>query len=1728
SSSSRVWVPQHHRDITLGRLDGYLAADGQFSDRTIRADMWSRKCAECVSLEVYSHPRGIPYPTYDEAIRMPYCPAKVGDSFGPSWTTHWFRVRARVPPDWDGLGPLMFRWDSGSEAMLYTEGPTPRQGITDQRNEYQLGEWAVGGQELLFYVEMAANGMFGNGPSTNNIQPPDENRYFTLKTAELAIPNLPVVALFHDLRALTGLAKELPAGNATGEIALYTANKIVNTYFQGAPPECVSVCRSLAAEVLAVRDPGERLQVYAVGHCHIDTAWLWPFSETHRKTARSWSSQLRLAERYPWHVFTASSAQQYEWLLQDYPGLFSEIQEAAARGTFVPVGGTWVEMDTNLPSGESLIRQFLYGQRFFEAHFGSRCDVFWLPDTFGYSGQLPQIARGAGIRYFLTQKLSWNNINTFPHSTFQWAGLDGSSLLTHFPPANTYNAQADAHDILLTATNSKDKDRAPAGYMLYGNGDGGGGPTVDMCESLSRLAGCRGLESLTVASPSERGELYFELHRGTYTSHAANKSHNRSCELLLREAEAAGALAAAVLPADVYCYPRSEIDAIWKDVLLFQFHDVLPGSSIGQVYDYTAERYPILEFNIRKIRDAALEALLAAAGGATATAAVGATVPCGSSSCNDSNYYCVGGGGGGGGVGTLHSAEVVGARPLNPHVCHSAPSPYNNPLSVAQDCYVVPRAGGQVSAIARALARIVSCGHCWRRCGSQRCTAGSGRPPPPPPPAQHQSHYRQGAEGETEGGRGALPRVVTAAAAAAAAAAAPVTGSGGFSPGTVVGAAARVRTTVGWVYNSMAFHRREVVSVPVEMLPPGVSVRQLSADRTAALVVVDVPPLSLTPLLQQDLAAGYGSAAPALAPAPSAPACGGRDDAPWVGGGATILRETTRKDGVVYVMQNSLIRAMFDSCGRLISLYDMIWQRELVPEGEAGNVFRLYEDIPLYWDAWDIEIYHLEKGYPAGQGLPPPKVEWSENRTALKVEFPWLLDAPNASYEVQFGAVQRPTHTNTSWDWARFEVCAHKWADLSEPGYGIALLNDCKYGHATHGNIMRLTLLRRREWWRSGWAFNGPLRVVGPPQPPSPRKPHPAAARAVLAAAGGYDPSQPMFCATPRHLYTMSPSPSPSPSPAHSYSPLCTPATTNTTNTITCSLTSPVASSVARGARAPADEPPGALVVRLYEPHGGRGVARVRWPAWLRVSHVALCNLLEEDQGGVEGEGEGAEGGDGSGGKAGLLVVRWDGAGGSVDIEYGPFKVITLKLYLEQELVVDDSGQPEAYEINYITFYAFNGHYHIPANVPLFRTGHHVGDWEHLTVRLDATSLELQVEPGAGPCTQGVWYNAHRNIEGEWVPGVAVPRTPCGRILGFVAINGHGIYPKCGTIHRLFFIVNDRTSRRGPVWAPTRLVRLCGLEFLKVVEVLVLVLCYKVQSLFLPTIGGKLDDRRFMRMKLIDESLKAWKLGLEGMPSSQRITMLELAFPNMGVQIITEQHLRVIPGVAPGQDGGYYFCSSHKHQIVRLLFNSDGMLWESWSGLEFSTTLTQLDAGWSSRSGFMKESRMYAALLTSSLLPMVSRNRLCTSSHNTRPPSHEELLDGIAQHAGVGAEEGPHQHILCSLQRTLPHGNMFLPCPSQQHTQQVPQHGRSAFLQMQHNTTQRYRGRWGSVVSPTLQGWFLNAEPPVSRGCLRRLFLPLARGVERLEPACCVTSDFSFLGGQVDPDIDPPGGVHDG
>ena len=322
-------------------------------------------------------------------------------------------------------------------------------------------------------------------------------------------------------------------------------------------------------------------------------------------------------DSYPEYKFACSQAQQYEWMKQEQPALYAKILQRVKDGRFIPVGGTWVEPDCNIPNGESLVRQFLLGQKFFQQEFGVTCHEFWNPDVFGYNGQLPQLMRGAEMRYFLTQKLNFNQFNKPQNQTFWWEGIDGSRVLTHFPPADTYGGTCSVEQLAFSVENYKELDRSNESLYLFGYGDGGGGPTMEMLERLRRAGDVDGLPRVQISSPWESlprieaegkdfvtqvGELYFEDHRGTYTTQAKNKLYNRRCEELLHDVE----LLAAMAPAP---YPRAELESLWKLLLLNQFHDIIPGSSLAEVYrDSTKDYEEILSIGA-KLRDGAITSL---------------------------------------------------------------------------------------------------------------------------------------------------------------------------------------------------------------------------------------------------------------------------------------------------------------------------------------------------------------------------------------------------------------------------------------------------------------------------------------------------------------------------------------------------------------------------------------------------------------------------------------------------------------------------------------------------------------------------------------------------------------------------------------------------------------------------------------------------------------------------------------------------------------------------------------------------------------------------------------------------------------------------------------------------------------------------------------------------------------------------------------------------------------
>lgn len=873
-----------NRRTLLERVEKFIS-DIYFTDCNLRGRLFG-DIYPLESISVFLSEKRIPY---SEAIQQNFQPCKVGDSFGPTWWTCWFKVNLKIPETWGGK-EVHLRWESDGEGMVW-QNQQPVQGLTNEgeKTSYILTECLKDSEShgITLYVELACNGLFGAGQGSM-IAAPDPNRKFTLQKAELVVFNRDVMELLTDFEMLLDMVKVLGEGEQRGFQALFTANEMVNLC-DPANPGSFAAARSLAQKFFAQKNGESQHVVHAMGHCHIDSAWLWPYEETIRKCARSWVTVIRLMEKNPEFVFTCSQAQQFQWVKSWYPGLFSEIKHFIQKGQFIPVGGTWVEMDGNLPSGESMVRQFLHGQNFFKDEFGNYCKEFWLPDTFGYSAQLPQIMKGCGISRFITQKLSWNLINTFPHNTFFWEGIDGTAVLTHFPPGNSYEMKGKVEDLINTVKNNKDKGRANHSALLFGFGDGGGGPTQLMLDRLHRVKDTDCLPKVQMSTPDVLfshlesdssllcrwvGELFLELHNGTYTTQAKIKMKNRQCETLLHDVEVASCLA--LSKKDSFKYPACRLQELWRLLLLNQFHDVIPGSCIGMVVEDALQYYD-------EIHTTASRLLLDA--------------------------------------------------------CKSLPSSPDNGIAVL---------------------------------------------------------------------------------------------------------------------NTLSWERTEVISLPMK-------------DTETRLALVRVPSVGVAHVKE-------------------------------TAESAESVIATMMVNGTI-IMENGLLKATIDHLGRLMSLLLIQTNRETISEGCFGNQFALFDDVPLYWDAWDVMDYHLQTRKPVIEVIEPAKVlksggiqasvsfslringkstiqqeivldaccpyikfkthvVWEEAHKFLKVEFPVQVRSPEATYEIQFGHLQRPTHRNTSWDWARFEVWGHKWADLSEHGFGVALLNDSKYGYSVHQNIMTLSLLR--------------------------------------------------------------------------------------------------------------------------------------------------------------------------------------------------------------------------------------------------------------------------------------------------------------------------------------------------------------------------------------------------------------------------------------------------------------------------------------------------------------------------------------------------------------------------------------------------------------------------------------------------------------------------------------------
>ncbi len=938
------------------------------------------------------------------ARELEYRGCELGEQFGPLWATYWFRTLATVPAEWSGERVDLL-WDSHSEATLWRDGRS-LQGLNSSpegaRLDALLLDPAAGGERLELRVELACNGLFGRLPQAySSLQP------VVLDRCQIARFDRRAWALHHDFDVLRALEAEWQHGldPTWAGLLLAELNRFCNVWLED-DFSTWDEAEAILAGLMTRRNASSVHELSAIGHAHLDTAWLWPIEETYRKAVRSFSSQTTNMERYPEFRFACSQAQQYDWIRRRNPDLYDRIRDRVETGQWIPVGGTWIEPDCNLPSGESLVRQFLYGQRFFEREFGRRCREFWNPDVFGYNGQLPQIMRGAGIDRFLTQKLSWNRFTTPQHHTFTWQGIDGSQVL----PADTYNSSADVSELRRTAREYKDHDRSRHSLLVYGWGDGGGGPTPEMLERLRRAADLQGLPRTRPSTsdeffdaleadagplPTIVGELYFEYHRGTYTTQAAVKKGNANGERALHDAELLSAIALREGRGE---YPAERLGELWQLLLVNQFHDILPGSSIGLVY-----------------QDAARD----------------------------------------------HAAVLAGA--------------------------------GEV--IQQALDAL----------------AGHGE---------------------------------------------------GWTP-----------------LNTVAVGRAQVCEHPDH-----------------GLVWVDAPAL------------GFGAVG-------SPPA-------------AVIVEES----GERIVLRNGLLRAEFDRGGRLRSLVLAESGREAL-DG-IGNLLQIYDDRPTNYDAWDVDPFHLETvsdcppassatviaaGGLRGEVVFEHRVgrastlrqvvrldagsarlefhcqaDWRERHTMLKVLFPVAVHAANATYQMQFGYTERPTHFSTSHDLARFEVPGHRFADLSEHGFGVALLTDCKYGYSTYGGEMRISLLRSP-------AVPDPQADIGSHSFTYAVMPHAGGWReaGVVAEAARFE--APLRWArgvqVPRSL---------------------------------ASVDDPnlMLDTVKRA------EDSDALLLRLYEAHGARGVARLRLE--LPFGDVVRCSLLED---------------------AGRPVEVEDGA---VVVEYGPHEIISL------------------------------------------------------------------------------------------------------------------------------------------------------------------------------------------------------------------------------------------------------------------------------------------------------------------------------------------------------------------------------------------------------------------------------------------------------------------------------------
>lgn len=495
---------------------------------------------------------------------------------------------------------INFLVDLGGEGLVVDKDGNGLQAITCYASDYdyQLGRpekkvvlnhGFVNNGKVDFWIDAAANDLFG---------------YFhdcaVIRRLDVVKVNHEVRALAYDIEVL--LSAFNFASNSQAKEFYKAFRQVMNKCVFPMTNEIASECREILKPLFEYTNSGKIFNYGAIGHAHLDLAWLWPLRETYRKGLRTFSTQLMNLDRYPDYVFGASQAQLFEWIKERDLSLYNRMKEYVKQGRFEVQGATWVEMDSNLISLESMIRQFYYGKKHFMKEFGLDMKILWLPDSFGYSPCLPQVMKLSNVPYFLTQKMSWNTVTKFPYHTFNWVGLDGSKVFAHMLPDNTYNSPCRADKMMFGVNNYQEKDITDKAFMLFGIGDGGAGPGFEHIERATRLKDLAPLPKVKMQRAVDffddfvsekdkfneyQGELYLEKHQGTYTTQARNKWYNRKCEFLLRNYE----LLVNMLGQKYMPISSEELENIWKEILLYQFHDILPGSSINRVYDESVARY---------------------------------------------------------------------------------------------------------------------------------------------------------------------------------------------------------------------------------------------------------------------------------------------------------------------------------------------------------------------------------------------------------------------------------------------------------------------------------------------------------------------------------------------------------------------------------------------------------------------------------------------------------------------------------------------------------------------------------------------------------------------------------------------------------------------------------------------------------------------------------------------------------------------------------------------------------------------------------------------------------------------------------------------------------------------------------------------------------------------------------------------------------------------------------